>query len=83
MSRVTLVTPDKAEGRVKEIYAEIEQARGTRRGITCLFQAYALSPQVLEANWAMTKLVMGEGLVPKTLKEKVALYVARIAGCET
>ncbi|NCO52057.1 MAG: peroxidase-related enzyme [Deltaproteobacteria bacterium] len=78
MSRISLVSPEKASPEVETIYAEISQAFGK---IPNLFKAYAHHPPLLEANWHKVKRVMMEGVLARKTKEAIALLVSQDNGC--
>ncbi len=79
MTRIPTVAPAVAEGQVKEIYTEIQQAFGM---IPNLFRTYAHHPPLLEANWHKVKRVMMEGILSRKTKEAIALLVSQDNGCK-
>lgn len=80
MARIKLVSPEEATGKVKEIFDEIEQARGKGR-VSNLFRAYANHLPSLELNWERTKRLMKSGLLPRKLKEAIGLTMAAVHNC--
>lgn len=82
MARIRVIRPEEARGEVKKVFDAIEEVRGRGKGVSCIFQAWALNPRVLWANWVKTQALMVDGALSKKMKEAVALYVARVSGCE-
>lgn len=73
-----MVPEEEAEGKVKEVYAEIVAKFGK---VPNLFKAMALRPEILEANWAKVKAVLMAGKVPRETKELIAYTVSRANEC--
>jgi alkylhydroperoxidase family enzyme len=80
MPRIRFVEPEEASGRTKEIFDEIERAEGM---VPALFRAYALFPELLEANWHQHKTLMYSGRLSFRMKESIMLTVADANKCPT
>ncbi|MFQ5465737.1 MAG: carboxymuconolactone decarboxylase family protein [Thermodesulfobacteriota bacterium] len=78
MARIETLTPEAADGGVREILGEIEGAFGM---VPNLFKTYAHHPPLLEANWNKVKAVMMEGSLTRKLKEAIAVGVSRDNSC--
>lgn len=60
---------------VRRVYDEIERELGF--GIVPnVFRAMASRPSLLEANWAMFRFTVLQGLLPRTVKEMVGVVVS-------
>lgn len=73
MFEVTEVT-----GKAGEIFAEITEIFGM---VPNLFKAMAINPDILEANFIKFKAVMTRGVLPRDLKEMVAVVVSQANSC--
>ena len=80
MARIRFIEPEDATGRIKELFDEIVEVEGM---VPALFRAYALVPELLEANWHLHKAMMHQGKLPFTLKESIMLTVADANRCPT
>jgi uncharacterized peroxidase-related enzyme len=78
MSRISTVDPAKVDSQVQEIFAEINEVFGR---IPNLFKTYAHHPPLLEANWYKVKRVMMEGVLPRKVKESIAVLVSLDNSC--
>ena len=78
MSRISTVDPTAVDNQVTEIFAEIHTAFGR---IPNLFKTYAHHPPLLEANWYKVKRVMMEGVLPRKVKESIAVLVSKDNSC--
>lgn len=78
--RIRLVDPPEARGRVKEIFDEVEAARGPGR-VSNLLRAYANHLPSLESNWYRMKHLLGSGLLPRRTKEAIGLTMAALHKC--
>jgi len=79
--RIKLVEIDQAHGDVKNVYDDIQKVRGEGR-VSNLFRGYAVSPEILKANWQRMKAIMGEGsLLSRKLKESVMIALAELNRC--
>lgn len=67
-----------ATGKVSEIYTEITKSFGM---VPNLFKAMALKPDILEANFMKFKAIMTQGVLPRDLKEMVAVVVSQANCC--
>lgn len=85
MPRVRLIGIDEAEGKAKELFDEIEDARGKGR-VTHLWRAMAHNPEVGYYFWRAHMALMaekgGEGKLDKKLREKIALIVSLANECK-
>lgn len=80
MARIRLVDPDQAEGRVKEIFQEVDAVRGPGR-VSNLLRAYANHLPSLESNWYRMKHLLKSGLLPTRTKEMIGLTMAALHKC--
>lgn len=80
MPRIRLVDAETATGRTREIFDEIERVEGM---VPAIFRAYALFPELLEANWLQHRALMYGGKLPHRLKEAIMLTVADANRCPT
>lgn len=78
MSRIPTVDPTAVDNQVAEIFVEINAAFGR---IPNLFKIYAHHPPLLEANWYKVKRVMMEGVLPRKVKESIAVLVSKDNSC--
>ena len=78
MSRISTVDPALVDSQVKELFAEINETFGR---IPNLFKTYAHHPPLLEANWYKVKRVMMEGVLPRKVKESIAVLVSQDNSC--
>jgi len=78
MSRINPLDPQSTQASTVEIFAEIKNAFGM---VPNLFRAYANHPPLLEANWFKVKKVMMEGILPRKVKETIAVVVSRDNSC--
>lgn len=78
--RVRLVEVDQASADVKAIFDDMERVRGKGR-ISNLFKGYAISPDILKANWQRMKAIMGGGTLSRKLKESIMIVLADINKC--
>ncbi len=78
MSRIATVDPASVDSQVEEIFAEIHAAFGR---IPNLFKTYAHHPPLLEANWYKVKRVMMEGVLPRKVKESIAVLISIDNSC--
>ena len=78
MSRIATVDPASVDSQVEEIFAEIHAAFGR---IPNLFKTYAHHPPLLEANWYKVKRVMMEGVLPRKVKESIAVLISMDNSC--
>jgi hypothetical protein len=80
MARVRLIDPREAEGRVREIFDEIEAVRGPGR-VPNLMRAYAHHLPSLESNWDRMKRLLKTGALPTRTKEMIGLLMAALHKC--
>ena len=81
MARIRLIDPEQARGRVREIFAEIEQARGPGR-VPNLMRAYANHVPSLESAWYRMKHLLKSGSLPGRTKEAIGLTMAALHRCD-
>lgn len=77
--RANLVQVPDAGGKTREVFEDITRSFGM---VPNLFRAYALRPEILEANWNKVKAVMLAGELPRPLKEMIAVVVSKANGCQ-
>lgn len=80
MARIRLVDPSTAEGRVKEIFQEVEAVRGPGR-VSNLLRAYANHVPALEWTWDRMRRLLKTGLVPARTKEMIGLTMGAVHKC--
>ena len=81
MAAVTMVSEEDAVGKVKEIYAEIQNLLGIDF-VPNMYKAMAVKPEFLEANWNKVKAVMMEpGRLDRMTREIIAVAVSAVMGC--
>ena len=78
--RVKLVEIDQARGEVKEVFDDIQKIRGEGR-VSNLFKGYAVSPELLKANWQRMKAIMGGGRLSRKFMESVMIALAELNRC--
>lgn len=78
MSRISAVDPVAVDNQVAEIFVEINATFGR---IPNLFKTYAHHPPLLEANWYKVKRVMMEGVLPRKVKESIAVLISKDNSC--
>ena len=76
--RLTPLGPDDVEGEVRTIFDAYLKERGN---IPNMFRTVALRPQHLATMIAHFRTVMGEGSVPKLLKELLSVRVSHLNEC--
>jgi hypothetical protein len=81
MARIRLVDPPAAQGRIKEIFDEIQTVRGPGR-VPNLMRAYAHHLPSLEANWYRMQHLLKSGFVPTRTKEAIGLLMAALHKCD-
>lgn len=77
MQRIKTIENDQANDRVKDLYREVESNLGT---VPNMIRTMANSPVVAEAYVNFWNL-LGQGVLPATLKEQISLYVSEANGC--
>jgi uncharacterized peroxidase-related enzyme len=77
MQRIQTIEADKASDRVKDLYQEVESNLGT---VPNMIRTMANSSVVAEAYVNFWNL-MGQGVLPATLREQISLHVAESNGC--
>jgi uncharacterized peroxidase-related enzyme len=78
MPRISPLDPTAATGQVDKIFAEINEAFGR---VPNLFRTYAQYPPLLEANWYKVKQVMMTGVLPRKVKESIAVVISKDNSC--
>lgn len=89
-SRISNVNPDKATGKVREIFDEILAVRGQKKGgdefysgINMVVRTYALAPQVLERFWFSNAKAIRSGKLSHRFKQSIAFTVSKAWGCDS
>lgn len=77
MPRIKTVEIDQANPRVKVLYQEVENNLGR---VPNMIRTMANAPVVAEAYVSFWNL-LGQGVLPATLREQISLYVAESNGC--
>lgn len=78
MSRITPVDPIAAEGKVRDLFAAIQQSLGA---IPNLYRVIARSPAALEGALALAG-ALGRGKIRPRLREQLAIAVAQENACD-
>ncbi len=78
MPRVPPIDPTDASPEVQTVFAEIREAFGR---VPNLFRTQAHFPGLLQANWNKVKAVMMGGLLPRRVKEAIAVLVSKDNAC--
>jgi uncharacterized peroxidase-related enzyme len=78
MSRITPVDPAAAEGKLRDLFAEIEKSLGA---VPNLYRVVARSPAALEGALALGGALARGRLRPR-LREQIAIAVAQENGCD-
>ena len=85
LMRVRPVGLEEATGKAKEMYDEIQEARGEGK-VTYIWRAMAINPEVGYHFWQIHKLLMaetgGEGKLDRKLREKIALMTSLTHECK-
>lgn len=81
MSWIETVPPDRATGRLREMYDRIAGADGD---VDRILQVHSLRPHTLEGHIALYKSVLHHtgNKLPLSLLETVGVYVSALNGCE-
>ncbi len=81
MSWIATIAPEKANGRLAELYQRIAGPKGA---VDQVLQIHSLRPHPLEAHLALYKNVLHHrgNELPKWLLETVGIYVSWINGCD-
>lgn len=80
MTHVRLTPVEEATGELRELYREIEAARGEGK-VSNLFKAYGAFPALARANFARLQILMDGGTLSRRLKESIMVALAEINGC--
>lgn len=80
MPRIRLIEASEATGRIKELFDEMQKMEGL---VPAIFRAYALFPDLVEANWQQHKALLRKGRLSFRLKEAIMLTVADANRCPT
>lgn len=80
MPRIRLLEPNEAIGKTRELFDEMRKSEGL---VPAIFRAYALFPELMEANWEQHKTLMHKGRLSYRLKEAIMLTVADANRCPT
>ncbi|MFO8064774.1 MAG: peroxidase-related enzyme [Spirochaetota bacterium] len=79
MARIDVIEPDAAEGRLKEIYDEIERTRGK---IAEVHKIQSLNPETITNHMDLYLNVMfGKSPLKRYQREMMAVVVSRANGC--
>ena len=79
MPLINTVTPEKAEGKVKEIYNEIQNAFGS---IPNAIQIYSSSPQLLARQWQQVGYYMQHPTLNRTLLAMMRMLISQNTHCD-
>lgn len=81
MSWIETIPPEKAAGRLREIYDRLAGSGGV---VDNVLQIHSLRPHTLEAHMALYKNVLHhrDNTLPKWLLETIGIYVSLLNGCD-
>ncbi len=77
MPRLPFIEPENEPAELKPVF---DQLRATRGRVPGMYRLLAHQPDVLAAHRAYFHAALDAGLLPRTLKEKIAYKVARLRG---
>jgi uncharacterized peroxidase-related enzyme len=80
MSWIDIVTKERADGRLRELYERVAAPRGN---VDNVLQVHSLRPHTLEGHMALYKNVLHHSgnRLPKWLLETIGVYVSLLNGC--
>lgn len=78
---IELVPPERASGKRKELYDELERVRGKDR-VSNLFKAYSAFPELGMANFRRLSVLLTKGTLSVKFKEAVMTALAEINRCD-
>jgi alkylhydroperoxidase family enzyme len=79
MAWIKTISPDEAEGELKQIYEEQKNRAGA---VANILQIHSLAPNVLAAHLDIYKAAMhGSGELSRVRREMVAVAVSQANGC--
>jgi uncharacterized peroxidase-related enzyme len=79
MARVTLLDPDQAEGRIKDVF---EKVKGYYRMVPALQKALAHLPETTDALWTLSLNTVSEGSIREELKRAFFAVTAHEVECD-
>lgn len=80
MASIKMISEEEATGKVKEIYDDIQSQLGTDF-VPNLYKVMACKPELLEANWSRSQMVMKPGKLDRLAKEIIAVAVSAVNAC--
>ena len=80
MSFINVITPQQADGRLREIYQRVASPQGQ---VDNVLQVHSLRPHTLEGHMAIYKAVLhhNRNLLPEWYLEAIGVLVSRLNGC--
>lgn len=81
MASIKMISEEEATGKVKEIYDDIQSQLGTDF-VPNLYKVMACKPELLEANWSRSQMVMKPGKLDRLTKEIIAVAVSAVNACD-
>lgn len=81
MASIKMISEEEATGKVKEIYDDIQSQLGTDF-VPNLYRVMACKPELLEANWSRSQMVMKPGKLDRLTKEIIAVAVSAVNSCD-
>lgn len=78
---IELVPVEKATGKQKELYDDLERVRGKGK-VSNLFKGYSAFPELGKANFDRLNILLGKGKLSAKLKEAILTALAEINHCE-
>ncbi len=80
MSRIKIVAPEVASGRVKSIYDELQSSYGM---VPNVVQVFSLAPGILETQLKLYRAVMSkQSALSPSIQEMIAAVVSNINSCQ-
>lgn len=80
MSRIKIVAPEKASGRLKAIYDELQSSYGM---VPNVVQVFSIQPEILEAQLKLYSALMSEkAVLSPHVREMIAAVVSNINSCQ-
>jgi len=81
MSWINVIKPEKAEGKLKQVYAQVASASGQ---VDNVLSVHSLRPHTLQGHMAIYKASLHHNgnTLPVWLLECIGVYVSRLNGCD-
>ncbi len=77
MSRIEMIEPDKAKGKMEEVYGKFKGK------LANILKVHSLHPDSLEAHWNYYRIIMmGPSPLPRQTREMIAVIVSKTNNCQ-